>query len=413
MRFSSTFLFVFCFQITSISQSNSGDLEQYVGMYIDNLPGSSGDDFQEPSTQQLADWETMIESLLADDLTSARSIADSLNYQIVAYTQTPSGELHYVVEELTPSIHFWGMYLFNANPCRENLILQAPHPKFDFNTGKQAAFSYVRLSNLALFVPGTHRCNNSTSSTCSGTTSVCLGSSAPFQISDNAHTVLSVFQRTTEVINGSNDDAVFVQLHGFSKLATDPYVIMSNGTRDTPVTDYVDLIRAELVLIDPTLTFELAHINLAWTRLIAFSNTQGRLINSSSSPCDTHLDVSSGKFVHIEQEKTKLRDDSIGWNKIYSALAIVFPCNSTAEISEVEATSIYISPNPVFGNELTIHGDELTNYTLIDLNGNILLASRFSATSSTQIDVSSIQKGLYLLVLISNDESITQKIIRF
>ncbi|MFT5859225.1 MAG: hypothetical protein ACI865_001325 [Flavobacteriaceae bacterium] len=385
-----------CVPTTFIAQTNSGDLEAYIGTYIGSIPGSSGDDFQAPSSAQLSSWSNMIDALFVDDLTSSRLIADSLNYQIVEYTDTQMGELHYVLEEKTSRINYWGMFVFNAAPCRSGLVLQAPHPKFDFNTGKEAAFCYARLSARALFISGTHRCNHSGFSTCDGSTSVCQGTSSSYQESDNAHTVQSVFQQSTAVVNSSISNAVFIQLHGFSKLATDPYVIMSNGTRDTPTVDYVDLIKSGLSTADPTLTFEIAHVNLSWTRLIAFTNTQGRLLNQSSDPCDTHLDISTGKFVHIEQEKTKLRDDSTGWYKVYSALSDVFICDtSTAGLLYPAQNELLVFPNPIASQELTVRGDGVIGYKLIDARGKLIASEEYIEISEIKIDFKELESGVY------------------
>ncbi len=389
--------FLLCFSPLK-AQTITGNLEQYISTYIDGIPGSTGNDFQTPASIELITWRTVIDAILINDLVTARNTAASINYQIVEYSDTQSSELHYVLEEKSPLQHYWGLYVFNPNPCRNTLILQAPHPKYDFNTGKEAGYCYTRLSSLALFVSGTHRCNQSGFSVCDGTTSICQGTSSSFQVSDNAHTIQSVFQETTDAINDFLSDAVFVQLHGFSKQASDPYVIMSNGTRDTPTNDFVDLIKTQLFAADAMLTFEVAHVNLAWTRLIAFSNTQGRLVNQSFDPCNTHLDISMGKFVHIEQEKTKLRDDSTGWFKMYTALANVFPCDSsTANYIESKKDAIVVFPNPVIGDIVTAKGKKLIGYSLLDMNGKVLKRDSFDQCSALNIDISGISHGIYLM----------------
>jgi hypothetical protein len=99
---------------------------------------------------------------------------------------------------------------------------------------------------------------------------------------------------------------------------------MSNGTRETPTTDYATLIKDALLIEDNTLTFKLAHIDTGWTRLIGFTNTQGRLINNSTDHCNTSATTTSGRFIHIEQEKSKLREDASVWAKMSNALGSVF-----------------------------------------------------------------------------------------
>ncbi len=306
----------------------TGDLEAYLNAYITTLPGSTGDDYSEPNVNQLSAWENTINSLLNQDIAAAQISASTLNYQVTLFTDNTSNIEYYVLEENTPASNYWGTYVFNLEACRSDLVLQAPHLKYDSNTGNQAVYAFSRLNSLALFLSGTHRCNSSLASTCDGSTSVCTGSSDPFRLSDMAHNSTSPFQITSEILANTVSTSIFVQLHGFGKNSTDPYVIMSNGTRDTPTPDYVALIRDELYAVDNSLTFKIGHLDLSWTRLLGFSNTQGRFLNGSSDPCNTHLDIASGRFVHIEQERSKLRQDAAVWDKMYAALANTFPCTS-------------------------------------------------------------------------------------
>ncbi len=398
--------FIFC-------QSITGNIESYLNNIVSAIPGSGGNNYFSPTTSQIVSWGNTVTEISNGNIVNARIIADSLNYQIVAYTDNTSSpnQLFYVLEEKNAQINYWGTYVFNSAPCRENLILQAPHPKFDFNTGLEAIFCFKRLSAKALFLTGTHRCNHTTSSACSGSTSVCSGSSQPFKISDMAHNTLSVFQKTTEVLTIENNNAVFVQLHGFSKTSSDPYVIMSNGTRATPLVDYVTLIKNELAVVDNSLTFKLAHIDLSWTKLIAFTNTQGRLVNGSTSPCNTSISSTTGKFVHIEQEKTKLRDDSVGWNKMFVALSNVFNC-TTVSIKEGiwNKLDYKIYPNPT-QNDLTIETEGIKHIKLIDIKGRTLFFQNFSEVSKATLNLNDYSKGLIFIIVQTRNTIITEKII--
>ena len=309
----------------STLQTASGDLETYIGNIIDNAPGNSGDNYEAPTSSQLDLWSLAIDAVLQDNINDAVTNAGSLGYQVTEFTDTTfsPNQVFYVLEKKATQSNYWGTYVFSKTPDRGNLVLMAPHSKYDTNTGKEAVFCFKSGLAKALLINGTHRCNSSQSSSCSGTTSAC-GSSQSFRVSDMAHTTTSMFQKTTENLFNTISNSVFVQLHGFAKQPTDPYVIMSNGTRETPTTDYASLIEDALFAEDNTLTFKLAHIDQSWTRLIGFTNTQGRLINNSSDFCNTSATTTSGRFIHIEQEKTKLRDDISGWTKMSNALKNVF-----------------------------------------------------------------------------------------
>ncbi len=100
---------------------------------------------------------------------------------------------------------------------------------------------------------------------------------------------------------------------------------MSNSSTSIPTTtkDHLFELSQQLYLQDTTLTFKIAHID-DWDRLIGLVNTQGRYINGSVDPCAEAGEINSGRFLHIEQEKLKLRATEEGWHKVAVALANTF-----------------------------------------------------------------------------------------
>jgi len=398
----------------SFAQTASGSLEVYLNNYLNNIPGSSGNNFTKPSTNQLNQWAVTVDKILSQNINQARTDAATFNYQITEFTDTvySTGHTYYILEEKAPQTYYWGTYIFNPTACRNKLIIQAPHPKYDSNTGKQSIFYFARLNAKALFLSGTHRCNNDTLSSCSGSTKACSSTSSAYRISDNAHNVYSAFQKTTERIFQDNSLSVFVQLHGFAKKSTDPYVIMSNGTRQTPTIDYVSIIKNELALVDTSLTFKIAHINTSWTRLIAFTNTQGRFINGSSDPCLLSATNSQGNFVHMEQEKSKLRADSNGWYKLYIALSNAFPCNpSNISNTSINMQTISIFPNPCRSNIVNIEGANITRINLFDLKGRLLIDTDYASQKRIRLNLSNLHSGLYLLTIESTTQIYHTKLI--
>jgi hypothetical protein len=403
---------LFCFKI-SFSQNISGDIEIYLNNLIEDLPGSSGDDFQSPNTADLNSWNNMLNEIFATDLESARSFATLFNYQItdILDTTLQSNNRFYIIEEKAPQTNYWGTYVLSTDALRSNLIIQAPHPEYDINTGYQAIYCFKRLIPNALFISGTHRCNHSEYSDCSGTSTVC-GPSSPYRISDNAHTTNSVFQETTEFLLQKSSTSVFVQLHGFGKRSTDPYVIMSNGTRITPEIDYVTLIQEGLEHADPSLTFRNAHIDLSWSRLIAFTNTQGRLINGSQNPCYENPTNSVGRFVHIEQERTKLRSDEDAWSKMHLALEEVFSIDTitTGVASYQKDENIIIFPNPNNG-QFQVKLERNSRISIFNNLGSIVYEYQNSEPGRISIDLKDQPPGFYYLKVFQKDEIFHSKFV--
>jgi hypothetical protein len=309
--------------LSGIAQINeSGNLQTKIGQLIDDMPSSSGDDYAPPNATQLTKWDSCLNHLLKRKFVTATMLANELEYDLIQFTDNGNSQVYYILQTQNNASNYWGTYVFNPKACQSNLIIQAPHPRNDTNTGDQGIYIFKQNAYLFYMVAGTHRCNSGVYSSCSGTTSTC-GSSEQFRESDMAHIDNSIFHKTTNILLDKVKDPYFIQLHGFSKRESDPYLILSNGVTQSPTIDYLSQLGNALVNIDPTLTFEVAHINPS-IRLKGTTNTQGRLINGSNAPCGSAANGNSGRFLHIEQERTKLRLNETGWQKMASALDTVF-----------------------------------------------------------------------------------------
>jgi len=328
--------------MTSAQNTISGDLFEHIENTIDNLPPSGGDEFQDLSVDEEMKWKELLVHIINGDYSQAAEAAINMDYQLIQFLHQDNGEetAFYLLEKDSLGENYYGTYIFNPSACRQ-LVIQCPHPKADVNTGLEGIFAFKDLSATAYFLSGTHRCNSSEESPCSGTTSVCSSTSQAYRKSDPAHNVRAAFHLATEVLVDALPEVTFVQLHGFSKRDTDPYVIMSNGGRDEPMTDYAALIQDGLLMADGMLSFEIGHLNTSWTRLLGFTNTQGRYINGSVDPCTNNATQSNGRFIHIEQERSRLRADESGWVKMKLALEMAFPCQPTHSPDLLANTTFY------------------------------------------------------------------------
>jgi len=412
MRFGKIVFLLVMLPFCVFSQTETGNLEDYIATKISNAPGSSGNNYVIPTSTNLTTWNTVIDAVLENNIEAARANAISLNYQITEFTDTSlsPNQLFYVLEEKSSQTNYWGTYVFSKTPIRNNLVIQAPHSKYDTNTGKEAVHCFKNLVAKALFINGTHRCNNSDASSCSGTTSVC-GTTEAFRVSDLAHNTMSIFQKTTENVFNTITNSVFIQLHGFGKKSTDPYVIISNGTRVTPTTDYVAQLKEALFAVDNNLTFKLAHIDTGWTRLIGFTNTQGRLINNSADYCNTSATTTSGRFIHVEQEKSKLRADINGWAKMKTALSNVFSSTLDVDFFELD-NEITITPNPTTG-VVKVTGENIKRIEVINQLGQSVQSTNYPKNSgSVLINLKNRAEGVYFMKIETTKGTLKKKIIK-
>ena len=399
-------ILTFIFFPVSFSQvTKNGNFYSYVTSIINNIPASGSQLYTQPMSGNLLQWSSTINDLLSGNYNSCHTNCSSLGYQLTIYTDAQSSNVYYILEKTSSGSNYWGTYIYNPSACNNHLIIQAPHAKFDSNTGQEALLTYLHTEAFFLMISGTHRCDQSSYSSCSGTTTAC-GTSESFRISDMAHNINTIFQATTEQLNDGN--TYFIQLHGFSKQSTDPSVIMSNGTRVTPADDKIVTIKQNLFAINNSLTFEVAHINTSWTKLIAFTNTQGRLINNVTNPCNTSATNTFGKFIHLEQEKPLLRQDSSKWIVMAEAIKQSFPCNSS-QINEQNLNKLKVYPNPsrdkiyITSTSNLISGE----YFLFNMYGQLVESKTFR--NSNSITIKKQPSGFYTIKIVSpHDGSISQ-----
>lgn len=301
----------------------SGDIKTFVTSEIASMPGEGSGAYSVPKPWQRQSWGVVLNAVLNNNYTKANDSAANIDYRLIAFTDTTETQnrTYYILENTASN--YWGTYIYNPGYSRE-IIIQSPHPKEDFNTGKEGVHAFHESEAMFFFMAGTNRCANNRPSSCDGISSVCTGQKEAFKISDLAHHDNSLFQDATNTLFHQSSSSYFLQLHGFSKTVSDPYLILSNGTYDSPQEDLLSQLSSNLIAEDNSLTSKIGHIDSPWDRLLGFTYVQGRLINESSDPCDIRNIFTTGRFLHIEQEKTKLRADEAGWNKMANAVINTF-----------------------------------------------------------------------------------------
>ncbi len=311
-----------------------GNLATRIQTHVDDMPQQfrnlgEGTTYSDPTNQEVTDFLTTVFSPLYNkQYVTAATNAQAMDYQLVEFTDNTDNNVYYILERDPASManNYWGVYVFNPSPDRGQLVIQAPHPRFDFRTGKQSAYIFRQVGAGFLFVSGTHRCSSPTPSGCAGTSSVCSntisGEAAPqefkdqgsvFREGDVAHNEASMFQHLTEWIHNDNPSHyVFIQLHGFGQ-NLDPHVILSNGKdEDTPEpqNDLLTVLRTQISNewdnssgSGISLIIEVAHDDDDdnFNSLLGTTNTQGRFLNNSNNPCGQSAPDNTGRFVHIEQ----------------------------------------------------------------------------------------------------------------
>lgn len=401
--------------------ARSGDLTAHLDSLIGALPSElDGNQYSAPFGDDTLRWRAAVGALHAGDAARADSFAAHFGYRAVVWTDGGVGHLLLERDDGASGPH-WGILVHAAAAARPKLVVQAPHPVKDANTGRQA----VRIHTTALpgwtMIAGTSRCNASAYSSCDGTTSICSGASEPYRISDQAHVVDGSFQLALDTLFAAEPELIVLQPHGFARGDADPHIILSNGTTHAPSgTDWTLALRSALTTLADTLTFKVGHLD-DWDRLLGTTNTQGRLINGSAAPCREYATAATGRFVHMEQSYPGLRDGEEGWDLVARGVAAAFPAESQSA-PETEGPlpgsfALRTSPNPfngVLDVRLELARDERVEVTVWNVAGRraaLLAQGRMArGVHRMQWRPGGLPSGTYLVRVQAAGETLVRKV---
>ncbi len=419
------FAALFFISIATFAQREiNRDIYSYINNLVDAIPSETNSDLYRTMTpDEIAAFEHTIAKIIEKKFFSADSITKAYGYELFKIVDNSGFSPHYYYALIDKSNKYWGSFVFNSEPRRSKLIIQCPHSVYDSNTGYQGAKVFAVVQPYAIFLNGVHRCNSTSYSNCSGATSACSNQSESYRASDQAHNINNSFQAATRIIEEKLDSTIYIQLHGFSKASNDPYLIMSNGVRIAPAgADYLQELRNNLSSIDPELTFKIPYIDTDWTRLIATTNTQGRLINGSELPCTVSAAGNAGRFIHIEQERTRLRASEEKWMVMAEAIDLTFPEDPvvSVEIADKNISEINLQcfPNPFNGNiNISLQMKITDNITVVIYN---ILAQKVKQVFTGEIkkgthkfsyNSGNLSSGLYFVTVVTSQETVSRKIL--
>jgi hypothetical protein len=252
-------------------------------------------------------WEQLIEAASTLDLESACAVIqeNQFPYQIVRYTDEGyDGSTYVLLKENLPISVGWGTYLINTNRQPGDLVIEVPHPRCEWNTESMGVELFRQAEASAFLMAGTHRCANSTYSSCDGTTTFC-GQEEPYRTSDVAHSTETIFHATHRALILPGTGRVAVQIHGCSDSAC-PDLFISNGTCSP--TQLARRFYRNALAACQDFAIDLADCSATQCSLVGRTNLQGRYSNSvlyepAFDPCTESPPVpaSPGQFLHLEQ----------------------------------------------------------------------------------------------------------------
>ena len=303
-----------------VIETRTVELADYVSTSLRYVQAFS-EDYSVPSIASLNEFDSLVNDLVNQDLDAVQAAAGDVNFRLLRIIDSGAGNNElYCLEEVT--LRGQGFYCADFDSLNLHHI-SAPHPLFDGNTNIESVVVMRGTGARFLSVSSTHRCSNSATSSCSGTTSVC-GAHGAYKVSDPAHNVNSFFHHFGTVVHDSNASTHTMQLHGCGSAAcpannddADIVARLSAGTTD-------DLAATELVnVLNAELNEELAPFQLGTSlscsepsadkQLCGTTNPLGRYINGQPDPCQNSASVfTDSRWLHIEQNSNLRRDDGGG-----------------------------------------------------------------------------------------------------
>lgn len=294
----------------------SGDLESY----LNGLAFGDEDDglFQIPTEDQLMGFENVVKLILQGDFDQADTSALQLGYELVAYTDTVSARLFYILREVnpvpSPLTVGGGTYIFRPS-ATYNVAIHAPHPKSDLNTNKEAITTFMTGDVRYFMMAGVHRRSHPDPSTCQD--------HSDYRPSDAVHNTAHYFYVAHKAMEDFDNTIHYIELHGYgassfeiiaSQCDTGGNLAVANISEtisDDDATGYTMMHSLESVLnkrgeIEACIfsTILDAGSDDKYTRYLSGStNTPARYTNGSSSVCDQAALTgnNSHRYVHVEQ----------------------------------------------------------------------------------------------------------------
>ncbi len=307
-----------CFWLSAQASvtTESGDL----AAYLNGITFGTENDglFQVPDEAQTTGFENVVSLILAGDYDQAGASAQPLGYELVAWTDTVTAGLYYVLREVnpvpSPLTVGGGTYVFHPS-ATYNVAIHAPHPRSDTNTNREAITTFMMSDVRYFMMAGTHRRSHPDPSTCQDF--------SDYRPSDAVHNTAHYFYMAHKAMEDFDDTIHYIELHGYSGDSFDTVVSQCNTGGNPAVANI-----SETVSDDNADEYTLMHSlesalneggeiaaciystlldtgpNDKYTQYLGGStNTPARYTNGSSSVCTQAalVENNSHRYVHLEQ----------------------------------------------------------------------------------------------------------------
>ncbi len=304
------------FQVYASVPAETGDLQSY----LNGITFGAEDDgqFKIPTPVQLVGFENVVNLVLLQNYDQANTQAQQLDYELVAYTDTVSANLYYVLRETypisSPLATGGGIYIFQPS-ATYNVAIHAPHPKFDSFTNKEAISAFMKSDVRYFMMAGAHRRSHPDPSGCQNF--------SDYRPSDAVHNMAHYFYVAHKAMEDFDNTIHYIELHGFGSSSFETIASQCDTGGNLAVANISETI-SDNDAGEKTLMHSLESVisdagefktciystildtgpDDKYTRYLSGStNTLARYTNGSPSVCDQAAlaENNSHRYVHVEQ----------------------------------------------------------------------------------------------------------------
>jgi hypothetical protein len=260
-----------------------GSFRNQISYLEENMPRANSEAYVVPTKKEQDAFAELVAMLVIQDLKQAAHLAAQNNYRLQNYEDRgDDNAVSYLLRENKPIKNGWGLYAFRVNST-SNIIIEAPHPRYDRRTPTVAINLYRALDARALLIAGAHRNANSDGA------------------ADMAHTTESIFHSIhtalSQELRTATEDVIILQIHGFHTSKHDgyPQAVLGFGKK-MEGKEFAIAKKLENVFSKHGITVGLCTGDI-WLDLCGTKNAQASVMNG-------------GVFIHIElDEKLRRNDD--------------------------------------------------------------------------------------------------------
>jgi hypothetical protein len=296
--------------------SENGNLESY----LNSITFGSENDarFKIPTADEIEVFEDVVSLILQGNYDQAATSAAQLGYELVAFTDTATEKLYYVLRETnpvpSPLAVGGGTYVFYPG-ATYNVAIHAPHPRSDLNTNLEAITTFMTSDVRYFLMAGTHRRSHPDASSCQNF--------SDYRPSDAVHNEAHYFYVAHKAMEDFDITIHVIELHGYGSDSLEiiasqcdtggnlAVVNLSETISDNDADEYSMMHSLESVLNESGEFATCIYSTILdtgpddkYTQYLGGStNTAARYTNGSSSVCDQAalVENNSHRYLHVEQ----------------------------------------------------------------------------------------------------------------